>query len=82
MTINTAIDQLLEIEDRQAQGAYCRESLCVGMARVGSEDQQIVAGSMAELSSIDFGPPLHCLIIAGQLHHIEQTMVETFRQAS
>ena len=80
LTIGAAIAQLLEVEDRRGEGAYSRDSLCVGMARVGSEAQRIVAGSMVDLMHTDFGPPLHSLIIAGQLHHIEQEMIDQFRQ--
>lgn len=32
-----------------------------------ADDQLIVAGTMEELRDVDFGPPLHCLIIAGAL---------------
>lgn len=60
-----AIEELLEIEDRRKENAYSRESYCVGLARVGQEDQRIVSGSMGELLDVDFGPPLHSLIIAG-----------------
>lgn len=37
---------------------------------------QIVAGKLKELLDVDFGPPLHSLIIAGELHPIEQQMLE------
>ena len=79
LTINEAISQLLEVEDSRQEGAYNRDSLCVGMARVGSEQQTIVAGAMSELLDVDFGPPLHSLIIAGQLHHVEEDMLQHFR---
>eukprot|EP00775_Hariotina_reticulata_P002686 gene2686-2987_t len=32
--------------------------------RLGADDQQIVAGSMQQLLDVDFGPPLHCLVLA------------------
>jgi diphthine methyl ester synthase len=37
---------------------------------------QIVAGTMKELLDVDFGPPLHSLIISGELHPIEQQMLQ------
>ena len=40
---------------------------------------QIVAGTMKELLEVDFGPPLHSLIISGELHPIEQQMLQHLR---
>ncbi|KAL6008269.1 hypothetical protein ACLOJK_033775 [Asimina triloba] len=75
MTINTAIEQLLEVEQNHGESAYNEESLCVGIARLGSEDQKIVAGSMKDLQAVDFGPPLHCLVIVGKTHPLEDEML-------
>lgn len=65
MSIDTALQQLLEVEATRNGGAYGPETTAVGMSRLGSPDQQIVAGSMQQLLDVDFGPPLHCLVIAG-----------------
>jgi diphthine synthase len=67
MRINTALQQLLEIEQTRKEGAYNEETLVIGMSRLGAPDQQIVAGAMGQLLDHDFGPPLHCLVIAGGL---------------
>ena len=40
---------------------------------------QIVAGSMQELLDVDFGAPLHSLVIAGTTHPIEDEILERFR---
>ena len=79
MSINTAIEQLLEIEEGRKEGAYGPETLCVGVARLGSESQSIVAGTMAELADVDFGAPLHSLIIAGDTHVVEEEILAQFR---
>jgi hypothetical protein len=65
MSISTAIDQLLEVEAMRKEGAYSKDTLCVGLARLGADDQQMVAGPMEELREVDFGAPLHSFIIAG-----------------
>ncbi|XP_057782111.1 probable diphthine methyl ester synthase [Salvia miltiorrhiza] len=75
MTINTAIEQLLEVVQNHHDSAYNEDTTCVGLARVGCEDQMIVAGSMKQLLTIDFGPPLHCLVIVGDTHPVEQEML-------
>lgn len=78
MTINTAIEQLLEIEEKRAESAYNGDTHCVGLVRLGSEMQKIVAGSMKDLLTIDFGLPLHCLVIVGKTHPLEEEMLEFY----
>ncbi|KAL6780002.1 hypothetical protein ACKKBG_A14620 [Auxenochlorella protothecoides x Auxenochlorella symbiontica] len=79
MTINTAVEQLLEIEANRGEGACTPESKAVGVARIGADSQQIVAGTLAELVEVDFGAPLHSLILAGDMHHIELEAWERHR---
>uniref|UniRef100_A0A2P2IT36 diphthine methyl ester synthase n=1 Tax=Rhizophora mucronata TaxID=61149 RepID=A0A2P2IT36_RHIMU len=79
MTIKTAIEQLLEVEQRRGQSAYNEDTDCVGFARLGSEDQMIVVGTMRQLLEVDFGAPLHCLVIIGDTHPLEEEMLEFYR---
>lgn len=79
MTISTAIQQLLEVEGSCGEGAYDEDTMCVGLARVGAEDQIIAAGSMKQLADVDFGEPLHSFVIAGDLHPIEKDMLDRLR---
>lgn len=80
MTINQAIEQVLEVERQHKGGAVAEDgsSFAIGVARIGSSTQQILAGSMSELASADFGPPLHSLIIPGNIHECEREHVELF----
>ncbi|CAL9766434.1 unnamed protein product [Musa acuminata subsp. burmannicoides] len=78
MSIHIAINQLLEVEETNGGSAYNAETKCVGIARLGNDDQMIVAGSMKELLDIDFGPPLHCLVIVGETHPVEEEMLEFY----
>ncbi|EFJ45810.1 hypothetical protein VOLCADRAFT_109194 [Volvox carteri f. nagariensis] len=78
MTINTAIQQLLEVEERRKEGAFSNSSLGVGIARLQADDQQIVAGTLEQLLEVDFGAPLHCLVLAGDLHVTEREMLEFY----
>ncbi|RYR76017.1 hypothetical protein Ahy_A01g000609 isoform E [Arachis hypogaea] len=79
MTINTAIEQLLEVVQEHQQPAYTEDTQCVGFARLGSDDQTIVAGTMRQLQMVDFGAPLHCLVITGNTHPLEEEMLEFYR---
>ncbi|KAG8345207.1 putative Tetrapyrrole (Corrin Porphyrin) Methylase [Trypanosoma vivax] len=80
MRIAEAIDQLLEVERMKKGGVVAEDggSLAVGVARMGSVTQQIVAGRMRELREIDFGEPLHSLVVVGELHPLEEEHLSLF----
>ncbi|KAI3796992.1 hypothetical protein L1987_39680 [Smallanthus sonchifolius] len=79
MTIGVAIDQLLEVEQLRGESVYSEDTLCEGFAWLGSENQMVVAGSMKQLRTIDFGQPLHCLTIVGKTHPVEEEMLDFYR---
>lgn len=55
-------------------------NLSIGLSRVGSETQQIVACSLIDMSKTDLGGPLHSLIIpAPELHPLEEEYVAKFK---
>ncbi|XP_076976208.1 diphthine methyl ester synthase [Tamandua tetradactyla] len=83
MSVNQAAQQLLEIvQNQRLQGeepAITEETLCVGLARVGAEDQKIAAGTLLQMSTVDLGKPLHSLIITGgSMHPLEIEMLSLF----
>ena len=82
MTINQAVEQLLSAEAEHGQGVCGPEARAVGLARLGQADERIVAGTLAELRSVDFGAPLHCLVLcAPALHDVEAEYVAQFAVA-
>ncbi|KAI2650450.1 Diphthine methyl ester synthase [Labeo rohita] len=82
MTVAQAAEQLLEIlqnrRDRGEELAMTEDTVCVGLARVGAEDQTIRSGTLRELASCDLGGPLHSMIISGHLHPLEVDMLKLF----
>ncbi|TPX71685.1 hypothetical protein SpCBS45565_g00831 [Spizellomyces sp. 'palustris'] len=74
MSIPTAVTQLLSL----TTNAYSPTTIAVGLARLGSTTQKIVAGTLEELQSVDFGPPLHSLVICGKMHFLEADVVRGF----
>ncbi|XP_074044389.1 diphthine methyl ester synthase isoform X3 [Macrotis lagotis] len=58
--------------------AITEETICVGLARVGSEEQKIAAGTLQQMCTVDLGSPLHSLIITGKLHPLEVEMLKLF----
>ncbi|MBW2986506.1 diphthine synthase [Candidatus Woesearchaeota archaeon] len=79
MTISDAINTLLKIEMRRNEKVFTKDTLCIGCAKIGSLDQQIKTGKSSELSKLNFGPGLHCLIVPGKLHFAEEEVIEQFK---
>ena len=62
--------------------AVTEDTLCVGLARVGSDDQKIVATTLREMQKVDLGSPLHSLVITGDMHPLELDMLKLYGAAS
>ena len=78
MSIRQAIDQLLEIEQRRGEGACTADAVAIGLSRVGDGTQQVVSGTLAELRAVDFGGPLHSMVLVGKLGADETELLESF----
>lgn len=74
MKISEAVDLLEE----QARRVDAEIPLYVGIARAGSPDPVVHAGSAEEMKTFDFGSPLHILIVPAKLHDIEREYLERF----
>ncbi|CAK9090904.1 Diphthine methyl ester synthase (Diphthamide biosynthesis methyltransferase) [Durusdinium trenchii] len=80
MTVKEACEQLLYIEEEvRHSGVLSRETLCVGVARIGQADQKIVSGTLNDMLEVDMGPPLHSLVLCGAVHPLEEDMLALFR---
>jgi diphthine synthase len=79
MTINDAIKILLEIEQKRKEKVFTKETLCIGCARLGSNERTIKYGKVEDLENFDFGKEMHCLIVPGKLHFAEEEMLESFK---
>ena len=72
MTINQGLEYLMNIKDNlDREGAITRDTLAMGIARVGSKDVVIKAGKISDLIDFDLGGPLHCIVIPSKLHIVE-----------
>lgn len=72
MTVNDAIRYLLKVELKRNEKLFSEKTLCIGCARVASEQQAIKYGTAKELLKFDFGKPVHCLIVPGKMHFMEE----------
>ena len=72
MAIGQAINYLLHIEHNRKENVFTEDTICIGCARIGCKDFKRKAGKAKDLMLEDFGKPLHCLIIPGTLHFVEE----------
>jgi diphthine synthase len=80
MSVNIALEQMLEAESQLNTGKISEDTLVVGVARIGSPTQKIISGKIKDLIKCDFGTPLHSLIVcAPTLHCMEKDMMEFYR---
>jgi len=77
MTINQALEILLQI-GKERKKEINEETLVIGLARMGSENQYIKAGKIKNLINFDFGLPLHILVIPGELNSIEEEFLKMY----
>lgn len=79
MTVAECASQMLTMEDNRGEGVYQPRSLAIGVARIGSKDQTIVAGTLEELSTADLGKPLHSVVLLGRrTHDLERAYIREF----
>lgn len=51
------------------------DTVCVGVARLGADNQTIRVATLQQLMSCDLGGPLHSLVVTGRLHPLEVDML-------
>ncbi|MBN2422947.1 diphthine synthase [Candidatus Woesearchaeota archaeon] len=79
MTVSQAVEQLLRIEKKRRKKVFTEDTMIIGCARIGSDDFKIKFRKSKELLNEDFGEPLHCLVIPGKLHFMEEKMLELWK---
>ena len=76
MTVGEAIQILLDIEQKRKEKLFTDDTLCIGCARIGAEGQIIIAGKAKDLLTKDFGKPVHCIVVPGKLHFVEEEAIQ------
>ena len=79
MTVNEAIKILLDLEEKRKERVFTKETLCIGCARLGNENPTIKAGTAEQILKCDFGAPLHCLLVPGTMHFMEEEAIEMWK---
>ncbi|XP_052828061.1 diphthine methyl ester synthase isoform X2 [Octopus bimaculoides] len=62
----------------QIPQAFTKDTICVGLTKVGSDEQKILVAPLERLAETDMGPPLHSLVIPGNMHPMEIAMLRSF----
>ena len=78
MTVNDCLKQFIEIEKEKKKGLFDENTIVVGCARIGCDDFIVKSGTVKELTSFDFGGPLHCVIVPGDLHFMEEEFLNSY----
>jgi diphthine synthase len=81
LTINEALQILLDLEKQKKEHIVTPKTLVVGVARAGSKQPVIKAGYIEEVKNYDFGKPPHTLIFSGKLHFMEAEALITLANA-
>lgn len=71
MTADEGCRLLLRYEEERHEGALGPGTLACVVARAGSPDCARRAGELGDLAREDFGAPLHCIVLPGQMHFME-----------
>jgi diphthine synthase len=71
MDATEGCELLLRYERELGGGVTGPGDLACVVARAGAPDCLRRAGMLDELAHLDFGPPLHCMIVPGSLHFME-----------
>lgn len=83
MTIPEAVELLMHVdcERKREHGTLCNSALGIGIARVGSPDMMVKCDRLCDLASLDFGAPMHLLIVPASLHPLEAEALVRFAGA-
>ena len=76
MTANQGIKLLLKMEEKLGENILSEDSIICVVARAGSPNPVLIANSVKVLLNKYFGPPLHTLIVPGNLHFMEVEALE------
>jgi len=71
MTANEGLELLLEMEKKRGEHVLGEDSVACVVARAGSDNPVVVANSVSFLKKMDFGAPLHTIVVPANLHFME-----------
>jgi diphthine synthase len=82
MTVREALETLLMVERKKRGSIITGSMLVVGIARAGSRNPVVKAGTLGKVLDYDFGDSPHILIVPGRLHFVEAEALTKLAGAS
>lgn len=82
MTANDGLELLMRMENEVGDGVITLERKVAVVGRAGSPDPFLWYGNMKTGMSMDFGAPLHTIVIPGACHFMEQEMLDMLSKLS
>lgn len=79
MSPDEGISLLLNMGKELGDESFNENSLVCAISRAGSDNPGIWCGRASEALERDFGEPLHCLIVPGKMHFMEEEALAIFR---
>lgn len=76
MTANEGFELLFQMEEKQKNHLFDADTLVCVVARAGGPNPMVAADTIHRLKKKDFGPPLHTIVIPGNLHFMEIEALE------
>jgi len=75
MTVNEALEQILYAEEQTGRGVLRRDTKVFAVCRFATAEEYVCYETVDRLLKMDFGKPLHSLIIPAKLCSIEEELV-------
>ncbi len=82
MNPSEAVALLLEMGKRLEDDTFDENSFVCAVSRAGSDNPGIWCGKASEALRRDFGPPLHCIVVPGKLHFMEEEALQIFMNST
>ncbi|MFH1100827.1 MAG: diphthine synthase [Methanobacteriota archaeon] len=78
MTAHEGLNLLLRMEQEKKEHILNEQRIVCVVARAGSADMILAADTISRLIKKQFGPPLHTLVVPGELHFMEIQALTSF----
>ncbi len=82
MNPSEAVQLLLEMGRALGDASFNENSPVCTVSRAGSENPGIWCGKASEALKRDFGPPLHCLVVPGKMHFMEEEALDVIMNST
>ena len=82
MSASEGIDLLLKMEEARNENIIKKDDIACVVCQAGSDNPKVYVDTLLTLKSIDFGPPMHSLVIPGDLHFMEKEALDIITKSS